>query len=107
RVNGPWGLALASLIRERTGVDPQVTTGDDGILFRFSADLPLPAGESRGAGSDCGLRTADFAPVVDLVAKLTAAETRERLLAELPNSAVFGAQFRMNAARALLLPRQR
>jgi ATP-dependent Lhr-like helicase len=31
-------------------------------------------------------------------------EARERLLAELPNSAVFGAQFRMNAARALMLP---
>ena len=29
---------------------------------------------------------------------------RERVLRELPNSALFGAQFRMNAARALILP---
>src|SRR5689334_19676674 len=43
----------------------------------------------------------------DLVATLTSAEARERLLNELPGSAVFGAQFRMNAARALLLPRER
>ena len=41
------------------------------------------------------------------MAQLTSAEARERLLAELPGSAVFGAQFRMNAARALLLPRER
>jgi ATP-dependent Lhr-like helicase len=34
-------------------------------------------------------------------------EARERLLIELPDSAVFGAQFRMNAARALLLPATR
>ena len=45
--------------------------------------------------------------VAGLVAQLTSAEARERLLAELPGSAVFGAQFRMNAARALLLPRER
>src|SRR5512139_4089437 len=36
-----------------------------------------------------------------------AAEAHERILRELPNSAVFGAHFRMNAARALLLPRAR
>jgi len=30
-------------------------------------------------------------------------EARERLLRALPDSAVFGAHFRMNAARALLL----
>ena len=35
---------------------------------------------------------------------MTPAEARERILRELPDSAVFGAQFRMNAARALLLP---
>jgi hypothetical protein len=34
-------------------------------------------------------------------------EARQRILRELPNSAVFGARFRMNASRALLLPRAR
>jgi ATP-dependent Lhr-like helicase len=84
RVNGPWGLALVSALRERTGVEPEVQSNDDGILLRF------PAGE------------ADFS--VDIVAAMTAQEARERILHELPDSAVFGAHFRQNAARALLLP---
>jgi ATP-dependent Lhr-like helicase len=84
RVNGLWGIALASALRERTGVEVEVQSNDDGILFRF------PAAE------------ADFP--LDLVAGMTPAEARERILGELPNSAVFGAQFRQNAARALLLP---
>ncbi len=84
RVNGLWGIALASALRERTGVEVEVQSNDDGILFRFpaaDADFPL-----------------------DLLTSLTPAEVRERVLGELPNSAVFGAQFRQNAARALLLP---
>jgi ATP-dependent Lhr-like helicase len=86
RVNGPWGIALAAAVREQTGADPQVITSDDGILLRFAG--------------------ADVTPPADIVSRLTSQEARERLLADLPNSAVFGAQFRMNAARALLLPRQ-
>ncbi len=87
RVNGPWGIVLAGAIRERLGVEAQVISGDDGILLRFA--------------------NADVAPPTDLVGALTSREARERLLAELPGSATFGAQFRMNAARALLLPRER
>ena len=84
KVNGLWGLALASALRERTGVNVEVESNDDGILFRFpeaDADFPL-----------------------DLVTQVGPSEARERILRELPNSAVFGAQFRQNAARALLLP---
>ncbi|MGC9467242.1 MAG: DEAD/DEAH box helicase [Anaerolineae bacterium] len=84
RVNGPWGLALASALRERTGIEVEVETNDDGILFRLldvEAEFPL-----------------------DVVTGLTASEARERILGELPDSAVFGARFRQNAARALLLP---
>lgn len=84
RVNGPWGLALASLLRERSGITVEVQTNDDGILLRCpdaEAEFPL-----------------------DLVAGLGPAEAHERILGELPGSAVFGAQFRQNAARALLLP---
>lgn len=84
RVNGLWGIALAGALRERTGVNVEVMSNDDGILFRFpdsDADFPL-----------------------DVVTQMTPAEGRERILAELPDSAVFGAQFRQNAARALLLP---
>ncbi len=84
RVNGAWGMVLAGALRERTGVEVEMQAGDDGILMRFpdsDAEFPL-----------------------DLIAAIGPAEARRRLLAELPDSAVFGAQFRMNAARALLLP---
>lgn len=87
RVNGAWALALTSAIQERQGVKPETQTNDDGILFRF------PGWQG--------------APPIELVRQMTAAEARERILAELPNSALFGAHFRMNAARALLLPKSR
>jgi len=84
RVNGPWGLALASALRERTGIEIEVQTNDDGILLRLldaEAEFPL-----------------------DLVTEIGPREAHERILRELPDSAVFGARFRQNAARALLLP---
>ena len=87
RVNRPWGIVLAGAIRERLGVEAQVVSGDDGILIRFAS--------------------ADVTPPTDLVGSISGQEARERLLAELPSSVTFGAQFRMNAARALLLPRER
>ena len=87
RVNGPWGLVLAGAIRERLGIEAQVVSNDDGILIRFA--------------------DAEIAPPTDLVTTVTSGEARERLLTELPGSAIFGAQFRMNAARSLLLPRER
>ncbi len=87
RINGAWALALTSALRERTGIQPEVQANDDGILFRFpgvSGDLP-----------------------VDLVSHLAPEEARERIVRELGQSALFGAHFRMNAARALLLPQSR
>ena len=86
RVNGPWGIALAGAIRGRLGVEAQVTPGDDGILIRF--------------------QDAEVEPPTALVARLSSGDARELLVRELPGSPVFGAQFRMNAARALLLPRE-
>ena len=87
RVNSPWALALASAFRESMGTQPEVMVSDDGILFRF-------------------LET-DQDPPLDLIGQMGPVEARERLLGELPNSALFGAQFRVNAARALLLPSAR
>ncbi|MBC7315982.1 MAG: DEAD/DEAH box helicase, partial [Chloroflexi bacterium] len=84
RVNSAWALALAHAMREERGLQVEVQANDDGILFRFL--------------------DADREPPTDLVRSLGPEEARERLLAELPNSALFGAQFRMNAGRALLLP---
>ncbi|MEZ4659992.1 MAG: hypothetical protein R2911_20745 [Caldilineaceae bacterium] len=89
RVNGLWGLALAGALRQRLGVEVEVQTNDEGILFRFpdSADYA---------------EAADFP--IDIVSQIGPQEAREFILQELPNSSVFGAQFRQNAARALLLP---
>ncbi len=86
RVNGAWALALSSALRERFGAELETQTNDDGILFRFPQTPTLP---------------------VDIVQTMTPDEARERILRELPNSAVFGAHFRMNATRALLLPKTR
>ena len=95
RVNAPWGMALAQRVREALGgpvrdgeepdVDVQVQTTDDGIMLRLP-DLggPLPLGALR-----------DLAP----------AEAERRVLEEVGGSSLFGARFRMNAARALLLAR--
>ena len=84
RVNSAWALALAHALRERLGYEVETQAKDDGILFHFTQ--------------------ADREPPTDLVRSMGPDEVRERLLLELPNSALFGAQFRMNATRALLLP---
>ncbi len=87
RVNSAWALALAHAMRDDYGLQVETQVNDDGILFR--------------------LLEADREPPTGLVARLGPEEARERLLLELPGSAVFGAHFRMNASRALLLPSTR
>lgn len=86
RVNAPWGMALGRRLRERTGVGVQVQTTDDALMVR------LP--DLGGA-----------AIPVDAIRSLTAAEAERLVLEEVSGSSLFGARFRMNAARALLLPR--
>ena len=96
RVNAPWGMALANRVREwlaeqgrgaRDGpsFELQVQTTDDGIMLR------LPSLEQ-------------WLPVA-LIRSLTASDAERRVLHEVGSSSLFGARFRMNAARALLLPR--
>jgi len=85
RVNAPWGMAIGRRMRERLGVEVQVQTTDDGLMLR------LP---------DLGA-----APPVDVFRSLGADEAERLVLEEVGQSSLFGARFRMNAARALLLPR--
>ncbi|HEX2721995.1 MAG TPA: DEAD/DEAH box helicase [Gemmatimonadaceae bacterium] len=86
RVNAPWGMALAQRAREQLdGADVQVQTTDDGVMLR------LP---------DLGRA----APVMSLLG-LSAAEAEQLVMEEVGSTSLFGARFRMNAARALLLPR--
>jgi ATP-dependent Lhr-like helicase len=95
RVNAPWGMALAQRVRETLGtpvrpgdepdVDVQVQTTDDGIMLR----LPDLGG----------------APPLSAFLELSPAEAERRVLEEVGTTSLFGARFRMNAARALLLAR--
>ncbi len=86
RVNAPWGMAIAQRMRETLrDVDVQVQTTDDGIMLR------LP---------DLGT-----APPLSTFLDLSPAEAEQRILDEVGGTSLFGARFRMNAARALLLPR--
>jgi ATP-dependent Lhr-like helicase len=86
RINAPWGMALAQRVRAvLNDTDLQVQTTDDGIMLR------LP---------DLGMS----APLQSLLG-LTGAEAEQLVMEEVGSTSLFGARFRMNAARALLLPR--
>lgn len=86
RVNAPWAMALAHRARESLGgVDVQVQTTDDGIMLRMPDLGTLP-------------------PVHALIG-MSAAEAEQLVMEEVGASSLFGARFRMNAGRALLLPR--
>jgi ATP-dependent helicase Lhr and Lhr-like helicase len=84
RVHAAWGLALSARIREEFGLESDAIWSDDGIIVH--------------------LPDADEPPGAELVL-VEPDEVEERVVAELGASALFGARFRENAARALLIPR--
>jgi ATP-dependent helicase Lhr and Lhr-like helicase len=86
RVHAPWALALAARLRESLGLEVNSIWSDDGIA------LHLPDAESPPPLDDVLIAPQD---VEDLV------------IAEVGGTALFGARFRENAARALLIPRRR
>jgi ATP-dependent helicase Lhr and Lhr-like helicase len=86
RVHAPWALALAARLRESLGLEVQSIWSDDGIALHLpDADVPPPTD--------------------DIV--ISAGELEELVVNEVGQSALFGARFRENAARALLIPRRR
>jgi ATP-dependent Lhr-like helicase len=114
RVHAAWGLAISARIRERFGIDGEALWSDDGIVVRLpdvdldgdevdglEGERPLSSGGSSARGSSGASELASYA---DLVA-LDPAEVEETIVAELGDSALFGARFRENAGRALLIPR--
>src|SRR5579884_4378025 len=86
RVHAAWGLALSARIRDELGLESDAIWSDDGIIVH--------------------LPDADEPPGADLVL-LDPEEIENRVVAELSASALFGARFRENAARSLLIPRAR
>jgi ATP-dependent helicase Lhr and Lhr-like helicase len=86
RVHAPWAMAIAARLRESLGVEAQSIWSDDGIALHFpDADTPPSAEEL----------VIDPADVEGLVVQ------------EVGDTALFGARFRENAGRALLIPRRR
>ena len=84
RVHAPWALALSARIRDAFGLEADAIWSDDGIVVR--------------------LPDADDPPGAELVL-VEPDEAEDLVVAELGASALFGARFRENAARALLIPR--
>jgi ATP-dependent helicase Lhr and Lhr-like helicase len=84
RVHAAWGLALAGKIRNERDLEADAIWSDDGIVIHLpDADEPPPA---------------------DLVL-VDPAELEDLIVGELSGSALFGARFRENASRSLLIPR--
>ena len=86
RVHAAWALALSARIRERFGLESDAIWSDDGIVVH--------------------LPDADQPPGAELVL-VEPEEAEDLIVGELGASALFGARFRENAARALLIPRGR
>jgi ATP-dependent helicase Lhr and Lhr-like helicase len=86
RVHAPWALALAARLRESLGLEVNFIWSDDGVALHLpDADAPPPLGELL-VGPD---------------------ELDDLVVSEVGGTALFGARFRENAARALLIPRRR
>ncbi len=84
RVHSAWALALSARIRDEHGLESDAIWSDDGIIVH--------------------LPDADEPPSADLL-MIEPDAIEDMVVAELSSSALFGARFRENAARALLLPR--
>ncbi len=86
RIHAPWALALSARLRDSLGLEVQSIWSDDGIALHLpDADSPPPTD--------------------DIV--ISPDEIEELVVQEVGQSALFGARFRENAARALLIPRRR
>jgi ATP-dependent helicase Lhr and Lhr-like helicase len=84
RVHAAWALALAAKLRDERELEADAIWSDDGIIIH--------------------LPDADEVPPADLVL-IEPDELEDLVVSELGGSALFGARFRENAARSLLIPR--
>ncbi|MEO6981528.1 MAG: crosslink repair DNA glycosylase YcaQ family protein, partial [Edaphobacter sp.] len=86
RVHAPWAMAAVAKIRAGGGPDVETMWSEDGFLLRFPETEETPSVE----------------PLL-----LQAEEAAELVLQQLGATALFAANFRESASRALLLPRRR
>ncbi|MGH2911393.1 MAG: DEAD/DEAH box helicase, partial [Solirubrobacteraceae bacterium] len=107
RVHAAWGLAISARIRERHGIDGEALWSDDGIVVRLPDVDFDEGGEDRSEWTGAGVESSGAtgaASYAELVA-IDPDEVEAQIVAELGGSALFGARFRENAGRALLIPR--
>ncbi|HVR04766.1 MAG TPA: DEAD/DEAH box helicase, partial [Solirubrobacteraceae bacterium] len=109
RVHAAWGLAISARFKQEFGIDGEVLWSDDGVVMRLP-DVDCD-GEEDGYGRRAarereagGFPDAGARSYADLIA-LDPEEVQEAIVSELGESALFGARFRENAGRALLIPR--
>ncbi len=100
RVHAAWCLALSRRIREQIGLESDAIWSDDGII------LHLPDADTHSGFAGQGSSDLDPAALLDLIL-IEPDEVEDAVVAELSSSALFGARFRENAGRALLIPRAR
>ena len=86
RVHEPWAMAIKERTRRMLGIDPQIVTGDDGILLQTPPTEQPPGAE---------------------LFVFDAAELEQLVRTRVDQTAVFAARFRECAARALLMPSAR
>jgi ATP-dependent Lhr-like helicase len=86
RVHAPWAMALMARVRDALGIEAQSIWSDDGIALHFADSDAPPSLEELLIGPD---------------------EIEDLVVAEVGQTALFGARFRENSARALLIPRRR
>ncbi len=83
-VNGLIGIVLLHELQLRLGTEVQMLYNDNGILFRCSDVERLP---------------------LDILSSLTLHTAQQIVVEKIPSSPLFGALFRQNAERAMLLPK--
>ncbi|MBW7888251.1 MAG: DEAD/DEAH box helicase [Bacteroidetes bacterium] len=83
-INGLLGIVLRRQLQERLQIEIQMLYSDNGILLRCSDVERLP---------------------LDILHNLSLERAQQILFEELPSSPLFGALFRQNAERAMLLPK--
>jgi len=86
RVHAPWALALGARLRDALGIEAHAIWSDDGIALHLPDAEQPPRVHELLVGPE---------------------EIEELVVGELGESALYGARFRENAARALLIPRRR
>ncbi len=86
RVHAPWAMAIAARLRAAHGIEAQSIWSDDGIALHFPESDATP-------------------PTEDLM--IDPGEVEDLVVAEVGDTALFGARFRENAGRSLLIPRRR